>query len=677
MHHFLTLIPLALTVAMPIHAAGFAPADVCAGAAVVDPQVAPDGSAVVFVLRTCDVATNSSQMDLWYVSTAPGAEPRQLTTDPGADHSPRWSPDGASLAFVSSRGGSPQIWRFNHFFGEPHAVTDHPGGAGGPVWTPDSAHLIFTSRGPGVEADVLAGEDVAVHTDVLYRKGSQWEEGRYQHLYQVDADGGEATGLTASNGDHDHSEQAVSPDGRWLAYVRDADHTGIFSIDTNVWIQPLTGGEPRLITTNPGPDARPAFSPDSETLLTRSILEQGYESGRRRILLWPVAGGEPTELTEQLDRHIFGPRFSGDGKGVEFLWSDAGTWHLARIPFNRPGRLERLSSGDAWVWDHTTSDDGRTTVLAVTEANRPAELWLLDRRAARGVTELGESTRGLRRLTAFNDELIATPLSRPVVGWADAPADRSIQVWYYPPAAAAPADAPAGDAPPPMIVTLHGGPQWCMGYRWDPEVQALAGAGYGVLAVNFTGSMGYGQAFMDAISGDWGGAPYEDLLAAVDWAVAQGLADAERVGITGGSYGGFLAGFAIGQGDQFRAAVLCRAVINQVSEYGTTDEQFFSESDMPGTPWDHPEEYARWSPLTYAPAVHTPTMIIHSDQDHRVPVSQAEEFFTALVRHGVTAELVRFPGEGHGLSRSGTPVHRRERLSHMIRWFDTYLKNME
>ncbi len=673
MRYVPALLLLALTAIPPANALGFGPQDVCAGAAVTDPQMAPDGAAVVFVLRTCDVATNSTQMDLWYVSTESGAEPRQLTTDPGMDHSPRWSPDGASLAFVSSRGGSSQIWRFDGFFGEPQPVTDHPGGAGGPVWTPSGNFLIFSSRGPGKEADVLAGEDVAVHTDLLYRKGSHWEQGRYQHLYRVEATGGEATCLTDSNGDHDHSEPAISPDGRWLAYVRDADHPGIYSIDTNVWIQPLAGGEARLVTDNPGPDARPAFSPDGKTLLTRSIREEGYESGRRRVLLWPVAGGEPTELTEQLDRHIFRPRFSGDGKGVEFLWSDAGSWHLARIPYNRPGRLERLTGGDAWVWDYSTSANGRTTVLQITDADQPAELWLLDRRAARGVTQLGEEgARGLRRLTTFNDDLAATPLSEPVVGWVDAPNGRSIQVWYYPPAAVA-----ESDTPPPMIVTLHGGPQWCMGHRWDPEVQALAGAGYGVLAVNFTGSMGYGQAFMDAISGDWGGAPYEDVLAAVDWAVGKGLATAGRVGITGGSYGGFLAGYAIGQGDQFRAAVLCRAVINQVSEYGTTDEQFFSESDIPGTPWDHPEEYARWSPLTYAPSIHTPTMIIHSDQDHRVPVGQAEEFFTALIRHGVTAELVRFPGEGHGLSRSGTPVHRRERLKHMIRWFDTHLKELE
>ena len=163
-------------------------------------------------------------------------------------------------------------------------------------------------------------------------------------------------------------------------------------------------------------------------------------------------------------------------------------------------------------------------------------------------------------------------------------------------------------------------------------------------------------------------------MAAVDWAVEERLGDPARLGVTGGSYGGFLAGYAIGQTDRFGAAVLARAVTEQVSEYGTSDEQFFAEWDLKGTPWSNPEGYARWSPLTYAPAIETPTMLIHSENDVRVPLNQAEQMFTALIKHGVPAELVVFPGEGHGLSRNGTPVHRRERLRHMIRWFDEHLK---
>ncbi len=658
----------------------FGPDDVCAVPVVDDPRMAPDGSAVVFVLRTCDLATNQSTSDLWYVSTAPGSSPTRLTTDPAADWAPRWSPDGASLAFVSTRSGEPQIWRFDGFFGEPRQVTRQEGGAGGPVWTPDGGQILYTSRGAPVPVDELAGEDVAVHRDLLYRKGPHREQGRFQHVYRVPAAGGE--GVRVTYGDHDFSSPAVSPDGRRVAVVRDAEHTGgVYSIDTDVYTVALAGGTLRRITDNPGPDSEPSWSPDGASVLTRSILEEGYESGRRRLLLWPAAGGEagggpgaPVELTQGLDRHAFGPRFSGDGRHVEFLVDGPGTWHLARIAVDRPGVLEQLTSGRAWVWGHSSSADGRLTVIERTDASHPGELWLLRRGEGGAVPEGGlaldaGASGSLQPLTSFGEELVArTRPSQPTTAWIDAPSGRRIQVWLYPPT--------SGVQGPrtPLVVWLHGGPQWCAGERWDPEIQALAGAGFAVLAVNFTGSMGYGQEFMDAIVGDWGGAPYEDAMAAVEWAVAEGHAASHRLGITGGSYGGFLAAYAIGQDHRFAAAVVCRAVIDQVAEYGTTDEQFFDEHDIPGTPWSNPEGYRRWSPLTYADRVTTPTMIIHSDEDRRVPVGQAEAYFTALLRHGVAAELVRFPGEGHGLSRRGTPVHRRERLSHMIRWFQTHIR---
>lgn len=649
MNRILVLLALLVT-AWPATADVFRPDDVCGPASVGSPRISPDGSAVVFTVDTCSLDANAGSSDLWYVSTEPGAEPVQLTTDGGGDWSPAWSPDGDQLAFVSSRSGSAQIWRFDGFFGEPRQVTDQPGGASSPVWTPDGEAILYTSRAPSTTPDASKGEDVAVHRDLLYRKGR--EPGRNTHVYKVSASGGAATKLTS--GDHDWGEVAVSPDGTRMALVREADHVGgLYSIDTDVYVASIRGGAPRKLTDNPGPDHQPAWTADGESVITRSILEPGYESGKRRLLVWPAGGGEPTELTAGVDRHVYRYRLAPDGRSVIALMDGEGVWQLARLDLQQPGVVEELTRGHSWIWDLDVAADAGTVVFERTDATHPSELFVLD---------------GPRRLTTFNDSFVdGRLLSVPQRHWLQG-ADSLVESWYYPPA------THVQGPRTPMIVTLHGGPQWCVGDRFDPEIQALTGAGYAVLAVNFTGSMGYGQEFMDAIIGDWGGAPARDVLMAVEQIVDKGLADPGRVGVTGGSYGGFLAAHLIGQTDSFGAAVVCRAVLNQVSEYGTTDEQFFDENDIPGTPWSNPEGYARWSPLTYVDKVHTPTMLIHSDEDHRVPVGQAEEYFTALLRHGVTAELIRFPGEGHGLSRHGTPVHRRERLQHMIRWFDTHLK---
>ena len=651
----------------PAAADVFRPDDVCGPATIEDVRLAPDGSAAVYVLRTCSLESNDVSRDLWFVETGPGdPEAVQLTTSPAQDHSPRWSPDGASLAFVSTRDGEPQLFRFDGFFGEPRQVTHQAGGVSSPLWTPDGKTLVYVSRGtPATPADEMAGEDVAVHTDLLYRKGSARAQGRLAHVYRVDALGG--AGVKVTYGQRNCGEPAISPDGATLAVVREAEHDGDLSIDDDVWLIPLGGGTFRQLTTDqPGPDHQPAWSPDGATVYTRSILEEGYESGRRRILAWPVEGGGPAELTRDLDHHVFRYQVDPDGT-VHALMDAEGTWQLGRLEPARPGGLIEVSSGTGWIWQFHRA--GGRTIALLTAPDQPGELWLLEPEDGAAVPLAWDAEGGKRRVTRHNAGFVdGRLLSRPRAVWIDSPSGRRIQVWYYPPAQR------LHGPRTPLLLWLHGGPQWCAGERWDPEIQALAGAGYGVLAVNFTGSLGYGQAFIDAVAGDWGGAPYQDAMAAVDWALAEGLADAHRLGVTGGSYGGFLAGYAVGQSDRFGAAVLARAVTEQVSEYGTTDEQFFAEQDLQGTPWTNPEGYARWSPLTYADRIHTPTMLIHSENDVRVPLNQAEQLFTALITHDVPAELVVFPGEGHGLSRHGTPVHRRERLRHMIRWFDTYLR---
>ncbi|MDP7113321.1 MAG: hypothetical protein QGH45_15225, partial [Myxococcota bacterium] len=304
----LLIVPLLLGAVLlwtPAAADAFRPDHVCGPASIEEARVSPDGTAVSYVLRSCSLEANEIQRDLWYVSTAPDSPgPVQLTTSASRDQAPRWSPDGTSLAFLSNRSGGMQIWCFDGMVGEPRQVTDQPGGVWHPVWLPDGSGLLYLSRGePAAEADVLAGDDVAVHRDLLYRKGAFREQGRFAHLYRVPAAGGE--GRRLSHGDHEHGEFAVSPDGGTVAVVREPEHEGDFSIDTGVWLLPATGGAARLLTDNGGPDHYPAWSPDGAVVYTRSILEAGYESGRRRVLAWPAGGGEPTEVTDNLDHHVF------------------------------------------------------------------------------------------------------------------------------------------------------------------------------------------------------------------------------------------------------------------------------------------------------------------------------------------------------------------------------------
>ena len=468
----LLIVPLLLGAVVPWTPAAadvFRPDHVCGPSRIEDARVSPDGSAVVYVLRSCSIEDNAIQRDLWYVSTTEGAEPVQLTTSDARDQSPRWSPDGSSLAFLSTRSGSMQIWRFDGFFGEPRPVTDQPGGVWHPAWLPDGSGLIYLSRGaPAPDVDEGAGEDVAVHRDLLYRKGAARAEGRFTHLYRVDAAGGEGTRLT--HGDHEHGEFAVSPDGATVAVVREPDHVGEYSIDTGVWLLPASGGTARLLTDNPGPDHYPAWAPDGSVVYTRSILEAGYESGRRRVMAWPVAGGEPAEVTDNLDHHVFRYQVGDDGV-LTLLVDHEGTWQLGRIDPATPGQMDPLTTGAGWLWGFHTA--GATTVALATAADRPSELWQLEL-GGDPVPLSWDDPAGKRFLTSHNapfedDVRRAAPRS----AWVDSPSGARIQVWYYPPAWASKV------RPPPMVVTLHGGPQWCVGERWDPEIQALAGPRYG------------------------------------------------------------------------------------------------------------------------------------------------------------------------------------------------------
>jgi len=621
-----------------------------------DITVSPDGTKVAFVVTRMDSSENSYKSDIELVDVASGRLKR-LTTHPASDTSPRWSPEGTRLAFVSERGGDPQIWVIDIGGGEATKLTSAEGGATDPVWSPDGKMIAYLSRvDPDVKTPAIEKKgDVTIIRRLKYRFRGRYWDGKRSHIFLVSSEGGESRQLTF--GDFDDSDPQWSPDSKSIAFVSNRTKDPENNIDTNIWMVPADGGSPVQITTNPGPDNSPRFSPDGKYLAYRASLRFNYESDEYDIYLAPLEGGGHTNLTREVHRNIYGPVWNPDGKNLYFMIEDAGSYDLCEIPL-AGGRQKNLTPGRHAIRYVDVSRGSGRVAFALSAPVEPWEVWIME----------ADGT-GLRRITHLNDSFLSrVTLSFPerisylsedsteIEGWIMEPYGMKEDVDY------------------PMITAIHGGPQGMYSYSFKFDFQLLAANGYYVLYTNPRGSRGYGQKFTDEIRGDWGGRCYQDIIAGVRYVVERKNIDRRSLGVTGGSFGGYMTNWIIGHSDLFSAAVSERGLSNLYSFYGTTDEQFFPEWDLLGPPWENPDLYMKFSPLTYARNMKTPTLIIHGENDYRVPIEQAEQLFTALKKQGTPAELVRFPNEGHGLPRRGEPIHRVQRLELMLEWFGRFLK---
>jgi len=636
-----------------------------------DPQVSPDGKWIAFTVTTVDKAQNARNTDLWLLPTT-GGEPRPLTTHPAADVRPRWAPDGRRLAFLSTRGGTPQIWTMDITGGEPHPLTHFPTGASGVLWSPDGAHLAFTAEVypecPD-EACIRRREDeraqssvrARIYTRLLYRHWDAWKEGKRRHLFVIPASGGTARDLTP--GDHDvppfalggPDDYAFSPDGSEICVARKESRDEAISTNSDLWIIPVRGGEPRRLTTNPAADNSPLYSPDGRYIAYRAQERPGFESDRWRLMLYDRHSGRTRSLTDALDHWVEEFVWAPDSQRLYFTVAEGGAFPIYTVTV-ATGEIRKLVPTGTNEGLQITPD-GETLIFLRHSFTQPAELYRVNRDGSR-----------LAPLTAMNAERLAEIRWGEVRSiWYTGAADARVHGWLI---------TPPGFDPTrkyPMIVLLHGGPQsvWAdlFHYRWN--AQLFAAAGYVIFLPNPRGSIGFGQRFIDEISGDWGGKVYEDVMRGVDYVVSLGFVDPNRLGAAGGSYGGYLVNWIAGQTDRFRALVSHAGVFNLISMYGSTDELWFPEWEFRGTPWTNADLYERWSPHRFAQNLTTPTLVIHGELDFRVPLSEGLQMFTALQRRNVPSKLVVFPDEGHWILK---PQNSELWYRTVIEWFDTYLK---
>ena len=673
------------------------PRDLFALQFVGDPRPAPDGTRVAFVVTTIDEEGDDYRSRVWLVPAA-GGTPRPLTGGEKNDTAPRWSPDGRRLAFLSTRDGKPQIYLLDLAGGEAVGLTSRKEGAGEPVWSPDGRRIAFVAPVAAWDEDAdeaYKGKSREERDRLRAREPLRIERLKYRfdgrgfihgkprleqrsHLFvlEVDPDALAAGGKPAeprqlTDGDWDDQDPAWSPDGAALAFVsyREADRERVFRAD--IWTVPADGGgEPRRLTGGDGSFGGPAWSPDGRAIAYTGALEANQPLATTRLWTVPAGGDGATRcLTADYDRDLNSPPMTDltlprgntrpvwapGGEAILVLAADGGNQGLLRVPL-AGGDPAPVLGGERGIVAFSTGAGDGPIVYCATDGAGPAELFIArgDGAAERRLTDLNRP---------FLDAKEVSPPRRLRFKGGD---EHEIDGWLIPPVGAA-----AGERFP-LILMIHGGPHGQYGNAFFHEFQMLAARGYGVLYTNPHGSTGRGAAFAKELAACWGEKDLPDLLAGVDHAVAAHGADPERLGVGGGSYGGFLTNWIIGHTDRFKAAVSMRSIANLLNFWGTSDIFPITGLREWGTPWEDFERYRRFSPIMYAANFATPTLILHQEEDYRCPIEQGEQLFAALVLRGVPARFVRFPQESHGLSRNGKPGHRLERLEEIVAWYDRY-----
>lgn len=634
-----------------------------------DPQFTPDGRRVAFVVTMLCDERDEYLSRIWVVDTA-GGEARCFTTGAKRDVAPRWSPDGRHLAFVAEREPKrkAQLYVMPSDGGEPVCLTNLRHGVSHPVWSPDSRRLAFVSQvggwqEPEDEAERQKSKPARVISTLKYKfNGEGFTYDRRAHIFVVPAAGGEPVQLT--DGDYVDAAPAWAPDGTAIAFTsarhaaRDDDHAA------DLWLVPASGGEPQRLTDTAGPVLLPAFAPDGCSL---AFLGHRYahDAGRNvQVFTVPTSGGTPLCLTAALDRTCapffasIGPQWSADGAWITFTAEDQGAVPAYRVRAGGDTLPERILTGERHITGLSLAPQPALLAFTATDSLSPAEVFVCqsDGQHARQLTTLNHAWR------------TSVALSRPERLRYER-AGLALDCWVMKPYGYTPGQRY------PALLNIHGGPHTQYGHNFFDEFHVYAGAGYAVIYTNPRGSQGYGEAFTRAVHGDWGGGDYADVMAGLDEALRQcPWIDPERLGIMGGSYGGFLTSWAVGHTNRFKAACSERAVNNLATLFGSSDIGVsFLEAQSGALPWEQPQWYVEHSPLTYAQQITTPLLIMHAEDDLRCLMEQAEQLFAALKRQHKEVLFVRFPDENHDMSRAGKPRHRLERFRFILEWFAQYL----
>jgi len=643
---------------------------------VAEPQVSPDGKWVAYTVATPDMEANRNASNIWVVATAGGAE-IQLTRS-GHDSSPVWSPDGKSIAFLSSRSGDSQVYLLSTDGGEAHPLTKLSTGADMVKWSPDGKTIAFTSSVyPDCKDDDCNSKRDAekekskvkahVAEHLLYRHWTHWNDGKRSHLFVVSADGSGAPRDLTAGADYDippdersgPGDFNFSPDGKEICFAAVTDKIEAISTNADLFIVSAAGGEAKRITTQPGFDGNPVYSPDGKFIAYHAQLTAGYESDRWRVMLYDRQSGKNENLSEGFDRSAEELAWSPESKTIYFT-AENETQKQVYAMATHAGAPPKPIIADTYNAAISLSADGKTLAFERTSLTMPGEVF----------AAAGDGTNA-RQLTHQNDKLLAgLEMNAPETFWFEGAEKTKVQAMLIRP--------PNFDASKkyPLLVLLHGGPQtmWsnAWGYRWNAQV--FSAAGYVTLMINRRGSTGYGQKFTDEIANDWGGKAYVDVMNGVDSTLKKyTFIDGTRMAAAGGSYGGYMADWIATHSGRFKAIVSHASTYDKVSMFAT-EELWFEEHDMQGTPWTNPETYKKWSPSTYASELgkfKTPTLVIAGERDYRVPYTQSLEFFSALQRQGVPSKLVVFPDEGHWILK---PQNGQFWYKTFLDWMATYVK---
>jgi dipeptidyl aminopeptidase/acylaminoacyl peptidase len=623
-----------------------------------DPQISPDGKWVAYTVTIADSARDKNDTDVWMASWD-GKENIRITSSKDGESAPRWSPDGRYLSFISSRDGGKggQVWLLDRRGGEATRLTEIKGGVTAYDWSPDATRLALVIDDPDDEPPSDSSKAKAPKPIVLDRYHFKQDVQGYlgnkrSHLYLFDVAAKKLDTLTS--GKYDETNPAWSPDGKSIAFVSDRSPDPDKSINTDIYvIDARPGAQMRRVTTFEGDDnnagSRLAWSPDGKSIAyvrggsaTFTIYDQ------YRLAVVPAAGGEPRILTEALDRPVSSPRWTADGTALLFLVTDDRTQYVARVKA-AGGPIEKLTNGPR-VISSLALGAGKMAVLASTSTEMP-EVHALENGALRPLTHQNDAWLAEVQLGVTEGIEFKTPDGADVHAVMTRPANATGKL--------------------PTLLRIHGGPTGQDQYSFNFERELFAANGYVVVSPNYRGSNGRGEKFMNAISGDWGNKEVVDVLAATDYVVSSGVADPDRLGIGGWSYGGITTDYTIATTPRFKAAISGAGSALQTSMYGVDQYILQYETEL-GPPWKNPDAWMKVSyPFYHADRIKTPTLFMVGEKDFNVPSVGSEQMYQALKSLGVDTQLIIYPNSFHGITR---PSYRVDRLDRYLKWYDRYLK---
>jgi len=630
--------------------------------AVSDPQLSPDGKWVAYTVSTPSLQDNRNVSRVWVAEVATG-KTRQVTNGPGSDRQPRWSPDGKTLAFISTREGGAQVWVMPIAGGDARKVSSLADGASDPLWLPGGSGLLVGSdiKWPAQqEIDERNGSyptEARIWTDLMWRHWDDFRAGKRQHVFRVDLASGKATDLTpvdqdvptiATGGDGD---VAVSPDGGQIVAAVHTDSTVADNTNVDLATVPNGGGPLVPFTPNPGADNTPRFSPDGKWLAYLSMERAGFEADRLRLMLLDRrnATAKPTEVTSGWNLSVGSVTWCPNSKCLYAVVEERGRDNIYRIDVPGYKRTRIATSGvNTGV---QVGPDNRTLVYLHQTNTQPAEVWV----NGKALTHHNDSALAMLDLPPLEEFGFVGALGDSVFGWTQKPPNFDPSRKY------------------PLIYLIHGGPQGAWTDSWGPRWnnQMFAARGFVVAEVNFHGSTGYGQKFTDAISQHWGDYPFEDLMKGLDVVAGLPYVDSTRMGAAGASYGGYMILWIAGHTNRFKVLVDHDGVFNAASMSGSTEELWFTDWEFGGPLYKTRELYEKWSPLNHVSDWKTPLMVVHGQLDYRVDLSEGYQAFTAAKRMGLDAKFLYFPDEGHWVLR---PRNRRIWWGTVLDWLEGYLR---